>query len=98
MSRALSVLLTAYLGASMLEQLISESERGISLMESRVLPAVELDAEQVRHADEYVRLHADYTAYHLLFALRRNAISAYSLLPASTKARVLCSALSHVYY
>jgi len=82
----------------MIDRLIEESVRGITLMESRALPTGELDAEQERAAGDYVRSHADYTAYHLLFTLRRKAVGTYSRLSPDVKARVLCSALGHLRY
>jgi hypothetical protein len=82
----------------MIDRLIIESVSGITLMESRALPTGELDAEQERTAGDYVRSHSDYTAYHLLFALRRKAIGAYSRLSPEVRARVLCSALGHLRY
>ena len=84
--------------ASVTQELISESKLGVSLTESRVLPSAQLSPNDIQAAEEYIKAHNDYTAYHLLFALRRKSLEAYKRIPDSTKASILCSALAHLKY
>ena len=79
----------------MIAELIDEAKRGLSLMESAVLPAVQPGPEDIQAAEEYIGGHKDYTAYHLLFALRRHAPEVYQSISDETKAEILCSALAH---
>jgi hypothetical protein len=79
-----------------MRELVAESERGISLMESVALSKVQFRTGDVRAATAYLRLHADYSAYHLLFALRRSAPEVYRDIPKGIRAGILCSALAHL--
>ena len=82
----------------MIEELIAESVRRTSLIESKVLPKMHLSSSDIQATKEYIRLHSDYTAYHLLFALRRKAPEDYKRIPDTSKANILCSALVHLTY
>ncbi len=81
-----------------IHELVEESKRGLSLMESAVLPRVQLGPSDIQAADEYIKRHGDYTSYHLLLALRRHATDAYWNIPDVTRAEILCSALAHLTF
>jgi hypothetical protein len=81
-----------------IDELMAESARGLSLLESQVLPALVLHPEQASAVAARIRAHPDHTSYHLLFALRRLAGEACAQLPAAVRAQVLCGALGHVIY
>ncbi len=80
----------------MIDQMIAESRDGTPLMRSGVLPALELSSEDPGAIASYITEHGDHSAYHLLFALRRQAPDHYHALPAALRAQVLTAALSHL--
>jgi hypothetical protein len=67
-------------------------------MESSILSHIELAPDETKTMLEYINSHPDHTAYHLLFALRKGAPDAYSDVPKTSKARVLCDAMRHQIY
>jgi hypothetical protein len=83
---------------TVIDQLISESKSGEPLMKSATLRGLKLAPEDIEAMTNYIVSHSDHTAYHLLFALRGNAPDAYRRLPDSSKARVLCDALTHLMF
>jgi hypothetical protein len=82
----------------MMFDLIAESTEGLSLMESKVLGREKLPDDEQKAAVDYILKHPDFTSYHLLFALKDRSEPAFDSIPASTRARVLCSALSNLKY
>ena len=80
--------------APTVSDLIRASSAGQMLLNVPVPAALPNDTDIVV-AERYVRDHADYTAYHLLFLLHDQSPKAYEAIPADTKARVLCSALAN---
>jgi len=82
----------------MIQELVAESLRGISAIESAVLPKIQLSPSEILAANDYIRLHGDYTAYHLLLALRRKTPEEYKHIPDTVRANILCSALVHLTY
>jgi hypothetical protein len=80
-----------------IESLVTDSKSGKSLMESASLLG-QFSHGDVDAALTYVLAHPDYTAYHLLFALRRHAREAYDRAAPDTKAAILCDALKRLAY
>jgi hypothetical protein len=85
-------------GPSITAQLVAESKAGLSLVESKILPTAQFDRDDAQAAEEYIHNHKDYTAYHLLFALRKAAPDLYGSIPDSTRASILCSTLQNSRY
>ena len=77
-----------------LEQLIEDSKRHITAMESTTLNNHRLSAEEAQALAAYAAAHPDDTAYHALLALRRSAAPQYQQLAATVKASILCGALA----
>ncbi len=82
----------------MLDELIAESVARRTLLESTILDREMLDVQEQNAASAYIREHADFTAYHVLFALRRTTETLYQSIPASVRAAILCSALAELTY
>jgi len=82
----------------MMAELIVESTSRLSLMESTVLGRKKLLPEEEQAALDYVVKNADFTAYHLLFALRDRSEALYQSIPAVVRTAVLCAALSQLTY
>jgi hypothetical protein len=82
----------------MLTPFIADSNRGLSLLESKTLREHPLGDAELPLAVEYVRAHADASSYHLLFAIQARSPAAYEGIPAATRAAVLCAALEHLVY
>jgi hypothetical protein len=80
----------------MVEQLIEDSRRGLSLLQSAALRDAALTPAQVEQGVEHVLRHPDESAYHVLFALRRGYPDAFARVPPDVRARVMCAALAHV--
>jgi hypothetical protein len=102
---ALAVLVTAACthstsrgGRDMLDDLIAESQRPITLLESKALRARRLTDEELARALDYVRHHPDASAYHVLFAIQARSPEAYARIPAAERAAVLCAALAYLVY
>lgn len=83
---------------TMIDQLVAESNSGLALTRSALLPNIHLSNDDIDAVQKYIVAHADHSAYHLLFALRRSAPDAYEGLPSETKAHVLGDALAHQSY
>jgi|GEM_PF-5447817 len=81
----------------MIEPLIAASRDGRTLTEEALLQTL-LSANDSQAAVAYVTQHPDYSAYHLLFALRRSTPALYRTVDVAARAQVLCSALGHVRY
>ena len=81
-----------------LERLIEDSKRGLTLMESDTLSSLTVDEGFVTQGLAYIRDHPDHTSYHILFALHGHAREAYDALSADLRARILCAALAHVHW
>lgn len=82
----------------MIHILIRESQKKATLMESAVLGSGELSKKEIKEAVQYITAHPDYTAYHLLFALRRQTDSMYKSIADSIRARILMDALVNLNY
>jgi hypothetical protein len=82
----------------MMFDLIAESAKRLSLMESKLAGREKLPEEEQSAAVDYILNHPDFTSYHLLFALKDRSEAAYNSIPATTRAGVLCSALSNLKY
>lgn len=82
----------------LIAQLVADSLKKQTLMESEALQKAMFSANQLAAAADYIKHHRDYTSYHLLFALRTRALQRYKDLPNSVKASVLVSALQHISY
>lgn len=67
-------------------------------MKSTVLTEAIFSADDLQAAAEYIEAHPDYTAYHLLFALRRHDPVAYEHLTKTKRALVLADALAHLMF
>ena len=77
-----------------LEQLIEDSKRHMTAMESTTLSNHRLSDDEARALAAYAVEHPDDTAYHVLLALRRSATPQYEQLASSVKASILCAALA----
>jgi len=88
--------LSLNLSGNMIENLIADSKKGMSLMQSATLRQGQLTREEAMQAAAYSTSHPDHTAFHLLFALRRDYPDIYTRIPHSSRADVLCAALGHV--
>jgi hypothetical protein len=82
----------------MMSDLITESAKRLSLMESQLLGREKLPEEEQTAAVDYILNHPDFTSYHLLFALKDRSEPAYDAITAAARAGVLCSALSNLKY
>ncbi|HTA85463.1 MAG TPA: hypothetical protein VK729_04275 [Silvibacterium sp.] len=82
----------------MMADLIAESQKRLSVMESQLVGHEKLAEEGLRPAVDYILNHPDFTSYHLLFALKDRSEPAFASIPAAVRARVLCSALSNLKY
>ncbi len=78
-------------------RLIADAQQNLPLLKSDVLPRG-LDRQDVAEAVRYVKVHADRSSYHLLFAILRTAPREYEALDAGVKAAILCDALRHVQF
>jgi hypothetical protein len=81
-----------------ISELIAESRKGLSLLESALLNREMLPDSEQDAAIDYVLHHPDSTAYHVLFALKARSESVYRSIPAGVRAAVLCSALANLRY
>jgi hypothetical protein len=82
----------------MMSDLIAESTKRLSLMESKLVGREKLPDDEQKAAVDYILNHPDFTSYHLLFALKDRSELAFDSIPPSVRARVLCSALSNLNY
>ena len=82
----------------MMADLIAESKKRLSLMESKLVGHEKLPEEEQRSRGGLYPQYPDFTSYHLLFALKDRSEPAFDSIPASTRARVFCSALSNLKY
>jgi hypothetical protein len=73
--------------------LISESHHTVCLWKSRSFSSTVLTPSEVVTGVQYMLSHPDYSSYHLLFAIRRDARKVYDSIPPLVRARVLASAL-----
>ncbi len=80
----------------MIDELITEASRGWMLQQSTVLPRLAAKSFHGPAAVLQIMSHADFTSYHLLWALRQAAPALYQALPNAVKAQVLADALAHV--
>ncbi len=85
-------------GRPLVDELIADSQRRITLAESKALREGALSSADERRALDHVAAHPDYTSYHLLFALQKRSPEALQRVPAATRAAVLCSALRELTY
>jgi hypothetical protein len=81
-----------------MSDLLAESAKRRSLVESEVPRRLPLGEDEVSAATDFVLEHPDFTSYHLLFALKDRAESRYASIPARVRAEVLCSALANLTY
>lgn len=77
-------------------RLIAESNKKNSVVDNRVFQHTHLSDEDVWVACSYIEQHRDFTAYHLLFALRYQAFDVYESIPRPIRASVICSALANL--
>jgi hypothetical protein len=84
--------------SSTIDGLINESNKGLTLTESKVLPNLKFDQHDIQVAKEKIMASSSYDTYHLLFALRRASAADYELIPKHHIAQILCSALEHMNY
>jgi hypothetical protein len=79
---------------SCIPDLLSRSAQGEPLETIGSPPLWHLGVHDVLVAKAHIVSHPDQSSYHLLFALRRDFPSIYATIPDSTKAAILCAALS----
>lgn len=84
--------------SSIIDKLINESKKGLTLIESKFLSSHNFDQYEIHVAKEVVMTSSSFDSYHLLFALRRASATDYELIPKYHIAQILCSALEHVNY
>lgn len=80
----------------MIDALIAQARQGWMLQRSTVLPGLDAKAFDGSAAVRQITSHADFTSYHLLWALRQAAPALYQALPQAVKAQILADALAHV--
>jgi hypothetical protein len=81
-----------------LDQLVADSRRHITAMESTALQNLTLQPADAHALAAYVQSHPDDTAYHALVALRRAGGPEFDQISARTKAAIFCSALATQVY
>jgi hypothetical protein len=80
------------------QDLIADSRKGLSLMESGALSGAHPDAADLREAREYVLAHPVADSYHLLFLLRRHSDTEAREIGEDARSAILCAALTHLTY
>jgi hypothetical protein len=85
-------------GNRMIDQLITDSSRKYTLLESEEFSRSQAIADDAMLAKNYVIAHNDYSSYHLLMALREHAPDTYDEIPNETKAAILSSALRELIF
>lgn len=80
------------------EKLFNESTRKKAVAESSLLSENPLTADEIPEALSYINKHADYTAYHLLLAVREYYPASYKDVSNDNKAAILCSALKNTTF
>jgi hypothetical protein len=83
---------------TVLDQLVADSRRHITIMESAALQNLKLQPADAQALASYAQSHSDETAYHVLVALRRADGPEYQQIPARTRAAILCGALATQVY
>jgi hypothetical protein len=78
--------------------LVDESVQKKAIVQSTILHGNPLVASDVQEALKYINKHPDFTAYHLLFAIREYYPKFYNDISNNTKATILCSALKHTRF
>jgi hypothetical protein len=81
-------------GNIMLEQLVRDSERHMTAMESAALRNLQLSSPEARKFATYAEANPNDAAYHVLIGLRRADGAEYQQVPSQVKAAILCSALA----
>jgi len=83
----------------MVNTLTDESQRGLPLSRSTVLPGLHaLPAATIAQLEAAISARPDRGSYHSLFALRRLAPDAYRRVPEAIRATILADALAHVSF
>lgn len=89
---------TQTIAMNMIDQLVSDAQRGLPLTKSSELSRGRLDEKDVPEAVKRVEANPDHSSYHLLFAIRRAAPTVYKSIPRVVRARVLVDALAKLQY